>query len=451
MMDVITKPDPGPSREYHFPSFDEETLPGGTRLVVAAAPKLPIITILVVFDAGAAEDPAGKEGIARLTAHALSEGTSKWDGAELAEKFEQMGTSLDTGADWDSAIARLTVLPGNLAAALTLLGEVLADPAFPERDVERLKNERIAELLQLETEPRGLADERFPAFLYRESSRYARSQGGSAESVRSLTRSEIDAFYRSRYTAGRTTVIVAGDVKKADVRTLVTPLATALPRGSVARLRAADIPAPASRAIHLITKDGAPQSEIRVGHAGLPRKHPDFFPVLVMNAIFGGLFGSRINLNLREKHGYTYGASSSYDWRRGAGPFEISTAVQSDVTAAALREIFAEVERMRSEEVTPEELSLATSYLEGVFPIRFETTSAIASALANLIIYDLPRSYYDEYRKEISRVTAAAVLKAARDHIHPEELQTVIVGDTGQIREGLTSVGAGNISVAPAK
>ncbi|MBA3465852.1 MAG: insulinase family protein [Gemmatimonadaceae bacterium] len=451
MMDVITKPDPGPSREYHFPSFDEETLPGGTRLVVAAAPKLPIITILVVFDAGAAEDPAGKEGIARLTARALSEGTSKWDGAELAEKFEQMGTSLDTGADWDSAIARVTVLPGNLAAALTLLGEVLADPAFPEREVERLKSERIAELLQLETEPRGLADERFPAFLYRESSRYARSQGGSAESVRSLTRSEIDAFYRSRYTAGRTTVIVAGDVKKADVRTLVTPLATALPRGSVARLHAADIPAPASRAIHLITKDGAPQSEIRVGHAGLPRKHPDFFPVLVMNAILGGLFGSRINLNLREKHGYTYGASSSYDWRRGAGPFEISTAVQSDVTAAALREIFAEVERMRSEEVTLEELSLATSYLEGVFPIRFETTSAIASALANLIIYDLPRSYYDEYRKEISRVTAATVLKAARDHIHPEELQTVIVGDTGQIREGLTSVGAGNISVAPAK
>lgn len=450
-MDVITKPTPGPSRDYRFPSFEEEILPGGTRLIVAAAPKLPIVTILVVFDAGAAEDPAGKEGIARLTARALSEGTSKWDGAELAEKFEQMGTSLDTGADWDSAIARLTVLPGNLAAALTLLGEVLADPAFPEREVERLKSERTAELLQLETEPRGLADEMFPSFLYRESSRYSRSEGGSAESVSSLNRSDIERFYRSRYTASRTTVIVAGDVRKSDVRDLVSPLAASLRSGSVAPLAPADVPVSASRAIHLITKEGAPQSEIRVGHSGLPRKHPDFFSVLVMNAILGGLFGSRINLNLREKHGYTYGASSSYDWRRGAGPFEISTAVQSDVTALALREIFAEVERMRSGEVTPEELSLATSYLEGVFPIRFETTSAIASALANLIIYDLPRSYYDEYRKKVSRVTAATVLKAARDHIHPEELKTVIVGDTAQIREGLTSVGAGDVSVVAAK
>lgn len=451
MIDVISRPAPGPSREYHFPSFEEEVLPGGTRLVIAAASKLPIVTILVVFDAGAADDPAGKEGIAQLTARALGEGTSKWDGAELAEKFEQMGTSLDTGADWDSAIARITVLPGNLAAALTLLGEVLADPAFPEREVERVKSERIAELLQLETEPRGLADERFPSFLYRESSRYARPQGGSAESVGSLTSGEIDAFYRSCYTASRTTVIVAGDVKRADVRTLVTPLAAALPAGSLTPRSVADVPAPASRGVHLITKEGAPQSEIRVGHAGLPRSHPDFFSVLVMNAILGGLFGSRINLNLREKHGYTYGASSSYDWRRGAGPFEISTAVQSDVTAAALREIFAEVERMRSEEVTPEELSLAKSYLEGVFPIRFETTSAIASALANLIIYDLPRSYYDEYRKRISRVTAATVLKAARDHIHPEELRTVVVGDTAQIREGLTSAGAGAISIVAAK
>jgi zinc protease len=156
-----------------------------------------------------------------------------------------------------------------------------------------------------------------------------------------------------------------------------------------------------------------------------------------MNAVLGGLFGSRINLNLREKHGYTYGASSYYDWRRGPGPFVISTAVESDVTAAALGEIFLEIRRIRDTEVSAEELSLATDYLQGVFPIRYETTSSIASALASLVIYELPADYYDSYRRNVGQVSTADVLAAAKAHIHPNELQTVIVGDAAVIGEPL--------------
>jgi zinc protease len=166
-----------------------------------------------------------------------------------------------------------------------------------------------------------------------------------------------------------------------------------------------------------------------------------------MNAVLGGLFGSRINLNLREAHGYTYGASSYYDWRRGSGPFVVATAVESDVTVPALREIFLEIDRIRSEKISAEELSLATQYLEGVFPIRYETTAAVATALANLVIHDLPRDYYDSYRRNIREVTVESVLEAARTHIHPAELQTVVVGNAALIREPLGGLGAGDVHV----
>jgi zinc protease len=166
-----------------------------------------------------------------------------------------------------------------------------------------------------------------------------------------------------------------------------------------------------------------------------------------MNAVLGGLFGSRINLNLREAHGYTYGASSFYDWRRGPGPFVVSTAVESEVTAPALREILTEIDRIRGEKISAEELSLARDYLEGVFPIRYETTAAIASALATLAIYDLDADYYDSYRSNIRSVSEDAVLEAARTHLHPELLQTVIVGDASIVRASLTDDNLGEVTV----
>jgi zinc protease len=166
-----------------------------------------------------------------------------------------------------------------------------------------------------------------------------------------------------------------------------------------------------------------------------------------MNAVLGGLFGSRINLNLREAHGYTYGASSFYDWRRGPGPFVVSTAVQSEVTAPALREIFLEIDRIRGERITEEELSLARDYLEGVFPIRYETTAAIASALATLVIYDLPADYLESYRRNVHGVSADAVLQAAKSHLHPDELQTIVVGDASLIRAAVSDLNVGDLHV----
>ena len=433
------RPKAGPTREYRFPRFSDETLPSGIRLITAPVAKLPLVTVLVLVDAGSTNDPPGKEGTAALTAAGLLEGTSEYDGVELAEEFEQLGTSLEAGADWDSVFLKITVLSGKLREAAKLLGDAISQPVFPEREIERLKAERLAEILQLETEPRGLADEKFSEFLYADDSRYSKPDEGSAGSVGSLTRADAEEFFRANYKSEATTIIVAGDISSEDAREVITDAFRNWPGGAARKQTLVVEPRTEHRRVHIVNKPDAPQSELRVGHVGLVRRHPDFFPTLVMNAVLGGLFGSRINLNLREVHAYTYGASSSYDWRRGAGPFVISTAVESEVTAPALREILLEINRIRGEKVSQEELSLAKDYLEGVFPIRYETTAAIASALATLAIYGLPPDYYDSYRANVHKVSDDAVLEAARSHLHPERLQTVIVGDSGVVRDSLAA------------
>ena len=391
------RPKPGPTRRYRFPEFHDETLPGGIRLLTAPVNKLPITTILVIVDAGSVNEPRGKEGIASLTAAGLLEGTNQFDGAELAQKFEHLGTSLESDPIGQRFVT-ITVLSDKLEEAARLLGNH-QQPVFPEREVERLKSERLAEILQLESEPRGLADEKFSEFLYSPESRYSRPDEGSTESVSALSRKDVEDFYRSTYRSEGTTVIVVGDVTPERARAIVAEAFQKWPAGSRKEAQLTTAPRAKSRNVHILHKPEAPQSELRVGHVGLPRRHPDFFPTLVMNAVLGGLFGSRINLNLREVHGYTYGASSHYDWRRGAGPFVVSTAVQSEVTAPALTEVFLEIDRIRSDKISDEELTLARDYLEGVFPIRYESTAAIATALATLVVHSLPADYYDPYRK----------------------------------------------------
>ena len=446
-MVIALRPKSGPTRSYRFPEFHDEVSPSGIRLVTVPVKKLPIATVLVIIDAGAGNEQPGKEGIASLTASGLVEGTSRFDGAELAEKFEQLGTSIESGADWDSAFVRITTLSDKLEEATSLLGEVISGPVFPDREIERLKGERLAEILQLETEPRGLADEKFTEFLYAPESRYSRPDEGSSESVSALSRRDVEEFYQSSYRSGATTVIVAGDVSPERARTMVANAFQKWRAGSAKAPPLTTAPRTPNKTVHIVHKPDAPQSELRVGHVGLPRKHPDFFPTMVMNAVLGGLFGSRINLNLREVHGYTYGASSYYDWRRGAGPFVVSTAVQSEVTAPALTEILSEIDRIRADKISDEELTLARDYLEGVFPIRYESTSAIAAALATLVIHGLPADYYDTYRKNIRNVSADAVLAAANTHLHPSELQTVVVGDAKTIQASLADERFGELLV----
>lgn len=439
------RPVPGPSRDYRFPHFERRSLPTGLSVVVAPIPRLPIATVLAVVDAGAVTDPRGREGAALLTARLLLEGAGDRDGPELSEAFEQRGATIESSADWDCAVVSMTVTTAHLRGAFELFADVVRRPSFRVREVERLKSERLAELIQQRAEPRGLADEAFNAVLYERSSRYSVSDGGTETSIAAIGVEDITGLYAARYSPTTTTLIVAGDITVDQALELVSASFGDF-HGSAARTVVAEQPpARGTRATHLVPKADAPQSELRIGHVGVPRMHEDYFDIVVMNAIFGGLFNSRINLNLREAHAYTYGAFSAFDWRRAAGPFVISTAVQSDVTVQAIQEVCNEVDRMRREPVPADELSLATSYLDGVFPIRYETTAAVATALANQVIYGLPDDYFDRYRERIRAVTVDSVKRAAEKYLNPSAMQVVVVGDPAVLSQPLAALGFGQV------
>lgn len=444
------RPAAGVPRPYEFPHATRFTLSNGLRVVVAPVHRLPLVSVSAVIDAGADGDADGREGLAMLAAAALAEGTVERDGPALADAFERLGTSLESGADWDEASAGFTVTPSRFDDAFALMAEVLMTPRFAEADVERLKAERLAELLQQRVEPRGLADERFARAVYASTSRYARPAGGTPKTVRALDASQVSVWHASRYAAATTTIIVAGDVSVEQVRAVVErrlgAWAGSVPLRSAVRVE----PRTEARAVHVVAKADAPQSELRVGHMGLPRLHEDYFAVVVMNAVLGGLFSSRINLNLREVHAYTYGAHSGFDWRRGAGPFVVGSAVKTEVTDAAVREILMEIDRIREAPVSADELDLATKYLGGVFPIRYETTGAVASALAIATVYGLPDDYFSTYRDRIAAVTREDVLRVAQAHLHPEALQILAVGDADAIVAPLEALGVGAPTVPTA-
>jgi zinc protease len=443
---TINRPTPSPSREYHFPRFERGQLENGLSFIVAPVRKLPVVTIAVVVDAGATHDAVGREGVARLTADSLLEGTRQRSGTALTQALEMLGTSIQSEADWDATVVRMTVLTSRLRNTFALLREVLLEPVFPDREVERLKGERLAELIQIESEPRGLADEKFSAVLFGSTARFGKPAGGDRESVSTLTRDDITEFHTSWYTPDNVTIVIAGDIDRAGAEKLVREAFDSWERSSRAAPTAVrDRQAHEDRGVWIVHRGSAPQSELRVGQVSIDRAHPDYFAVVVMNAVLGGLFSSRINLNLREEHGYTYGASSHFDWRRGRSPFVISTAVQSTVTAAAVGEIFVEIDRMRSELITNEELSLATSYLEGVFPIRYETTAAIAAAISTLVVYQLPADFYDVYRANIRAISTQEVQRVADEHLKPEAMQIVIVGDATVVTEPLASLRLGPV------
>ena len=434
-------------RPYHFPHFETRILSNGLRVMVSPMHAYPVVTVLAVIEAGATRDPRDAEGLAQLTTRALAEGTRDMNALQLAERLETLGTTLDTGADWDSAIVQLTALASRVDDAFTVLAEVLRYPSFPDGEVARLRAERLADLAQLRAEPRGLADVYFSRLLYAAESRFARLAGGDEQSMTRITRERIVEYHARYYRPDATALMIVGDITVDDAVRHASRCLGDWTGTAPTVTEPLDVQRHREPRVHLIAKADAPQSEVRVGHVAVPRLHEDYFPLVVMNAILGGLFSSRLNLNLREVHAYTYGAHSAFDWRRAASPFEISTAVETAVTMDALREIQIEFLRIREAPVSEAELSLATSYLIGVFPIRFETTAEVAGGLANVEIFRLPSDYFDRYRDRVRAVTAADVLRVAQTHLDPTRLQVVVVGDPVAIGEPLAALGLGPVTV----
>ena len=441
---IHSAPLPGKPREYRFPAVDRRALPSGTRVIVAPLAKVPLVTMAAVFHAaGATRDPAGRDGLAQITASMLLEGTASCDGAAVADLFESLGSSLSATTDWDATTLSFTVQPARLDAAVAMLREVLHAPAFSGRELARLQAEHRADRLQVAADPGGLADAALMWSCYGDRSRYRRPIDGTIASVESITRDDLVAFWQAQYSAGALTVVLAGDVSADRAAAIANALAMGLASAASLGPDVSVAPRHAGRRVTLVEKPDAAQAELRLGHVGVPRSHASYFPLTVMNAVLGGLFSSRINLNLRERHGYTYGASSGFDWRCNAGPWSVSTAVKTETCRDSVREVLAEIDRIRSTEIERDELELATNYLVGVFPLRFETTAAVASALASQATFQLPDDYFDTYRERIAAVSTSDVLKAAAGHIHPGQLQIIAAGDPAQLRADLSAINGG--------
>ena len=316
---VAERPQPGAPRAYEFPAVARDHLSNGLTILVADLPGRPLVSASVVIRGGAAQEPAADAGSTVLAARALSEGTESYDAIQLVEATERLGASLHADAGWDALSVSVDVPADRLAAAMELVAEVLLRPTFPAPEVERLRDERLNDLLQAQADPRRRAEHAFAATIYAPASPYHRPSGGTRETVERLTPDQLGRAYERAVDPRRATLVVAGDLGGQQV----IPLAEKLFGGWPGAERSADTPASVvdsaasvGRVVHVVHRPGSVQTEIRIGHRGLSRRIPDFHAVSVMSAILGGLFNSRLNMKLREEKGYTYGASAGFDLRR---------------------------------------------------------------------------------------------------------------------------------------
>lgn len=443
-------PEAGPLRPFEFPRVHRQTLSNGMPLIVSEIPDFPVVTTSLVLRAGATTEDASRAGIASLTASLLESGAGKLGAAEIAESIESLGVRLGAGASWDTTHADMTSLRSRLEPALDIFADLVRRPTFPGAEVERLRMERLAEIAQLRADPRSLAGEVFARFVYSPDSPFSRPVAGTAATVAGITTEDVTVFHALRYTPESAALVVAGDITAEQALEFAEQRFGDWAGSSPVVTAPADDPRQETPPVVIVDRPGSVQSEVRVGHVGVSRATADYFPLTVMNTILGGAFSSRLNLSLRERHGYTYGVSSGFAMRRQRGPFLVSTAVQSEVTAAAVLEIVRQLRLIRDEGVTPGELDDARNYLAGVFPLRLQTTDGIAARLAETVVYELPERYWDEYRERVLSVTAADVHRVAREHVHPDELTVVVVGDAAAIRSSLEGVDLGPVEVVSA-
>ena len=443
-------PAPGKVRPFAVPAVTRLHLDSGTPVLAARHGRLPIASVVLVVDAGLYVEPAERAGLAWLTASTLDTGAGGRSGDALAWAFERLGAELDAEATADTLLVRLTVPIARLDEALGLFADVVLRPDFPADEVDRLREEQLAEILQREKEPRAHASDVFLRSLFGDLA-YGRPLVGLPDRVRTLDRDAVVRFHTEHFTPARSTIVVAGDIDPERVRAVLDPLFGAWTVRAAPAVAPPMTPAEPGAVVHIVDRPDAVQSEIRVGHIGVERKHPDAFALRVMNTILGGAFTSRLNLNLRERNGFTYGVRSGFGFRRAPGPFLIQTGVATEVTARAIREILNEVNALRDAGATPEEVENARDYMAGIMPLELETTEQLAVRLTDLPVYDLPLDDLARYRPFIEAVTAEDVSRVAVEQLRPDRFVTVVVGNAAAVHDALAALGIGAVVVsAPA-
>jgi zinc protease len=439
----------GPDPRFRFPDIHRTVLANGVRVWTVPHRQVPLVALLALVPVGASSDPADRHGLAAITGDMLDEGAGDRSALEVHEALGRIGAQLDLEVGHDATALALTTLERHVGRGLELIRDMLARPRFEQREFDRVRDLRLNRLLQLKDMPPTLADRAFTQLLYRNHP-YGHLPIGSEGALRALMIRDIVGFHRRAFVPKRTTVIAVGDASPEALADKVREAFegwSAEPDGPVADPETfAAPPAPASK-LALVHRAGAAQSELRIGHVALPRKSPDYHAALVANMVLGGQFVSRINMNLREDKGYTYGARTAFEFRRAPGPFALHASVQSDATADALREAIGEIRAIRGERpITRAELELGRASLTRGYPRSFETADQIVRGAAQLALYDLPDDYFSTFIPKVLSLGEAEVTAAAFKHIDPSRLLTVVVGDREKLLTSLKSLEMGDIA-----
>jgi predicted Zn-dependent peptidase len=381
----------------------------------------------------------------------LEDGAGSRSALEIADAVDYLGADLASAAGIDASMVRLHVPVARLNDAVPIMADVALRPTFPKEELDRLRQERLTSLLQARDNPATVAPLVFSRELYGPTHRFGTMTLGTATTIKAFTPDDLRAFYTRAFQPTNATLLIVGDVTES----AVTPMMESAfgkwkaAGGEPPHAALPTVQAPAKRVVYLVDKPGAAQSQIRIGTIGVARSTPDFFPIQVLNTILGGSFSSRLNMNLREQHGYAYGASSAFDMRLSPGPFFAGAGVQTDKTAPSLTEFFKELNGIL-QPVPADELARAKNYIALRFPGAFETTSDISRRLEDMLVYHLPDDYYATYVQNIQAVSAADVQRVARKYISPDRLIVVVVGDLKTIEAPVRALNLGDVKVVGA-
>ncbi len=439
-------PPPAPASALKLPVPTTFKLANGLAVYFVEQHNLPIVSANLIVLSGSERNPIDRPGLASFTAAMLDEGTKKRSALQIARDAEQLGASVSTGSSMDLSYVALRTLKKTVDGAFELAADVLLNPQFSGDEMDRLRNDRLTQILQQKDEPNVLAAKTFSGVIYGSSHPYGFTEVGTEESNKTMTREELVRFWQAGYVPGNAALVVAGDLTEAELRALAEKHFGSW-TGNASAAAPPSVAASAARRVVIVEKPGSPQTVLRVGHIGVARSNPDYVPIEVMNTALGGLFSSRINLNLRETHGYTYGASSVFAYRRGPGPFLVGTGVRTDVTAEAVTEILREIDRMRTTDPAASEVAMAKDSIARSLPGLFETTAQAASSIGQIFVYGLPLDQYRALPAQIDAVTAADMRRVAEKYLKPSDLVIIAVGDRGKIEPGLRKLGLGPMEV----
>lgn len=442
-LDRSKPPKSGKPKDISFPKFYETKTANGITVLVIEDRRLPLVTSRFVFKSGAYMDHfAGKNkaGLVSMTSELITKGTSKRSATEIAEEVDYIGANLSSGSDYDATYVSTYSLKKYFDNIFDIVADVILDPSFDETELKRVREQRLNSLLSMTDDGEYLADRAFKKFVYKNTP-YEMPAEGTRVSVENITRDDIVSVYKKIFVPENLIVAFVGDISPDEA---MEKMNTAFPAANNHPAPSPEILVPEDAREELVAlteKPGAVQSSIRAGHKGISRDNPDFIAVHVMNTMLGGYFTSRINKNLREVNGYTYGARSYFSSNRFAGDFSVVTEVKNEITADTIKEIIKELNDIRENYVSAEELQNVKNYISGSFPLQLETPNAIASKVISLKLYNLGDDYYNTYIRKVNELTKDDIREAARKYIHPDKLTISISGNVNEIEESMKQFG----------